>query len=333
MSKPLTEDERAAFEREYDIAMRGGEAGPGWPVLWQKESEALAQRCLPACMEAGLHMPGETGVNFHAGQVFGPLDRWPWTAQPHGGLLADPFARAVRWAWHCRYDEAEAFYEDAVDARDILRRKKTVSPLHAFMEGSIHGREQARTARKGLPPGGRLLTRDVRRAVLVGFLGSNDALPAYTTARPSAVLAVALAEFVVERVDQTSVHRGVHKALATLRGEVAVALMARMPGCQWRDRCFEWRPGKSGEYYETIKNDELVRCARTAWKRSEGIVQSACRIIKGDVAPGEREAWKAIWEVNDLSQPNDDPMQADEKGSTHFGSIRDNWRRFKKAAH
>ena len=134
MANPLTKEEHNAFEREWERVMR--EDG-GWPALWREESAALEAGSLPKSMERGHQCQDDEPRHREAEQVFGPLSRFPWTCLPDGGLLTDPFARAIRWGWHCRYS-AEVALRDTVhrDAAGYLE-DLTALATGAYEQGLV----------------------------------------------------------------------------------------------------------------------------------------------------------------------------------------------------
>lgn len=282
--RKLTQAESYAFQSAFDYAMHWDGAGPGWPVLWQEEDEALENGGLLWSMVIGSHELGAED-NPRAVEVFGSLTRWPWTWASHLGLLKDSYRRAIRWAWHCRYSATVALHDEGegvLGAYSALHRTKHQSRrtavLRAFRDGqryerdAVHRRpKRTQGERYKLPLWGDKLTLDVRRALLVGFfhlgVDPGQSLPAVYDVRGddgrrrrSGCDAVAIAEAMGQLMDDAP---GPVDA-AAVRGEVAIALLVQT---------------------RVLRSD--VRDAVNAWRAAGEIVR---RRSEGD-AKGARALW------------------------------------------
>lgn len=115
---PLSSAERTELGMEYRLVMEEPPslAGGGWPALWESEDLCIRNQGLPD--PDSIEWGDSAAADLSKALVWfvdGPpaLKMPPWTWTPHDGALADPFARALRWAWHHGYPQpAEMVAED-----------------------------------------------------------------------------------------------------------------------------------------------------------------------------------------------------------------------------
>lgn len=136
--KALTKAERTGlaldFKHAMDCSGMGLKARGGWPALWEREdifiecqglpdTESIEWRDLPDAELLDALAPIVKALGWC---LYSPpaLSRPPWTWTPREGALADPFARAVRWAYHHGYPQPMEMVNENRVAR-LLERSRT----------------------------------------------------------------------------------------------------------------------------------------------------------------------------------------------------------------
>ena len=260
--RELTEDERAALAIEYDYVMRDSLRGEGWAAQWEAEDAVIKRQGIPDAepskwLFSKEYLQSTYWLKERCGDLLMPPSPWTWT--PCAGALKDPFARAIRWAYHHGYPrpfemEAEDLAADLLNLEEVrMRVMGNDQPTYTSdeVESMVRqaygaGRADERRAaaqraaaqsKQGAPPKGIPREaqggRDIRRAVLIAFFRKRG-IP---VSRPegsdwrSACDAVALAEAVHEMVGETP-PSDPESRVRMLYGETAISLLAHTPNVQ-----------------------------------------------------------------------------------------------------
>ena len=323
--RELTEDERAALAIEYDYVMRDSPRGEGWAAQWEAEDAVIKQQGIPDAepskwLSAKQLKQLAFWVDERCGDLM-PPSPWMWT--PCKGALKDPFARAIRWAYHHGYPrpfemEAEDLAADLLNLEEgRMRVMGNDQPTYtsdevASMVRQAYGagragerraaaQRAAAQSKQGAPPKGIPREaqggRDIRRAVLIAFFrkrGIPVSRPEGSDFR-SACDAVALAEAVCAKVRETP-PSDPESRVPMFYGETAISLLAHTP---------------------EVQASKVI--ADEAW-------DAAGRIVKRLVVAGEQAA-KVLWKTEQAKFCQIAPPV---KAETSYETVRTNWHRFRR---